>query len=49
MGFGNMLIPYIAPVFQPDAIVQEFALTLAHGLALLIIASMMPPRPRRKP
>ena len=42
-------ITHLATLLQLDAIVQEFALTLAHGLALVIIASMMPPKPRRKP
>jgi hypothetical protein len=40
---------HLVTLLQPDAIVQEFVLTVAHTLALALVAWMILAKPRSKP
>jgi hypothetical protein len=40
---------HVATLLLPDALVQEFVLTVAHALALALVAQTMRPKPRNKP
>jgi hypothetical protein len=42
-------INHLATLLQPDPLVQEFALTVAHALALALVAWMLRQKPRSKP